>query len=330
MRQAHLQLPTVFHIEPKLYALIWRRTVASQMPNAVYDVLKVRCVGNVAVPLGEQPLAEFQATGRVLVDKGWLAITQEHENEDRDPENPPLPPLKVGEIYSCRGEVLDKQTQPPRRYTEAGLIKKLESLGIGRPSTYASILATLKKREYVQVERRLLHPMPVGEQVIQRLRDSGFSFLRDDYTRAMESRLDEIACGQAQYLTVVRDGHAVLMNELSHLPAAPRQAPWAGSSAKARGATFPDQEQSGTCRCGGQIVERPKSWTCAACQATVWKTSFGKKFTLKQAQDLLSGNVLSLKGLKSKAGKKYDAKAVMEDGKVQLQFDATPTQPNQP
>ena len=133
------------------------------MLNAIYDVLKVRCVGNVSVPLGEQPQAEFQATGRVLVDKGWLAITQEHENEDRDPENPPLPALQVGEVYPCRGEVLDKKTQPPKRYTEADLIKKLESLGIGRPLTYASILATLKNREYVRVERGSLHTMPVGE-----------------------------------------------------------------------------------------------------------------------------------------------------------------------
>lgn len=86
-----------------------------------------------------------------------------------------LPTLQLGEVYPCRGEVLDKQTQPPKRYTEAGLIKKLDSLGIGRPSTYASILATLKMREHVRVERRLLHPLPVGEQVIQRLRESGFT-----------------------------------------------------------------------------------------------------------------------------------------------------------
>lgn len=317
LKQKH---PSADATTNKLYALIWRRTVASQMPNAVYDVLKLRCVGNVAVPLGEQPLAEFQATGRVLVDKGWLAITQEHENEDRDPEHLPLPPLQVGEVYPCRGEVHDKKTQPPKRYTEAGLIKKLESLGIGRPSTYASILATLKKREYVRVERRLLHPMPVGEQVIQRLRDSGFSFLRDDYTRAMESRLDDIARGQSKYLTVVRDGHGVLMDELSHLPAAPRQAPPARSTANAQSASLSGQEACGTCRCGGEIVERPKSWTCTACQATVWKTSFDKKFTLKQAQGLLSGNVIALKGLKSKAGKKYDAKAAMEEGKVKLIF----------
>ena len=195
--------------------------------------------------------------------------------------------------------MLDKQTQPPGRYTEAGLIKKLESLGIGRPSTYASILATLKKREYVRIERRLLHPMPVGEQVIQRLHDSGFSFLRDDYTRAMESRLDDIARAQSQYLAVVRDGHGVLMDELSHLPAAPRQTPRAQSSANAQSASLSGQEACGTCRCGGEIVERPKSWTCTVCQATVWKTSFGKKFTLKQAQGLLSGNVIALKGLKS-------------------------------
>jgi DNA topoisomerase-1 len=307
----------------KLYALIWRRTVASQMPNAVYDVLKVRCVGNVAVPLRDHPPAEFQATGRVLVAKGWLAIIQEHENENPDPENPPLPPLQVGEVYPCRGEVLDKQTQPPKRYTEAGLIKKLESLGIGRPSTYASILATLKKREYVRVERRLLHPMPVGEQVILRLRDSGFSFLRDDYTRAMESRLDDIARGQTQYLTVVRDGHGVLIDELSHLPAVPRQASRVRSSADLRGPALSGDPSSGNCRCGGAIVDRPKSWTCSVCQATVWKESFGKKLTLKQAQGLLSGKVIALKGLKSKAGTKYDAKAVLEEGKVKLIFDST-------
>jgi DNA topoisomerase-1 len=78
------------------------------------------------------------------------------------------------------------------------LVKKLEQLGIGRPSTFASILATLKKRDYVRIERKMLHPTPTGETVIQRLQDSGFSFLRDDYTRAMEDRLDDIANQRTQ------------------------------------------------------------------------------------------------------------------------------------
>jgi ribosomal protein L37AE/L43A len=135
---------------------------------------------------------------------------------------------------------------------------------------------------------------------------------------------DDIARSQSPYLSVVRDGHAVLMEELSHLPAAPRQAPRVRSAVNTHSSSLSDQEPCGTCRCGGEIVERPKSWTCAACQATVWKTSFGKKFTLKQAQGLLSGKVIALKGLKSKAGKKYDAKAVMEEGKVKLIFDTSP------
>ena len=285
------------------------------MPNAAYDVLKVRCVGDVAVPLKDQPLAEFQVTGRVLVDKGWLAITAEHENETPVAENPPLPPLVVGQVYPCRGELLEKQTQPPKRYTEAGLIKTLENLGIGRPSTYASILATLKKRVYVVVQQKVLHPTPTGEQVIQRLRASGFSFLRDDYTRAMETRLDDIARGQSQYLAVVRDGHAVLMAELEHLPALPRLASGNGTK-PITGTSLTGAAACGTCACGGDIIEWPKSWTCNSCQAIVWKASFGKKLTLNQALALLAGKTVALKGLKSKAGKKYDADAVMEAGKV--------------
>jgi hypothetical protein len=135
---------------------------------------------------------------------------------------------------------------------------------------------------------------------------------------------DDIARSQSPYLSVVRDGHAVLMEELSHLPAVPKQASRAQSPAVHRGPTLSGDPSSGNCRCGGAIVDRPKSWTCSTCQATVWKESFGKKFTLKQAQGLLSGKVIALKGLKSKAGKKYDAKAVMEEGKVKLIFDTSP------
>jgi DNA topoisomerase-1 len=303
----------------KLYALIWRRAVASQMPNAVYDVLKVRCVGDVTVPLKDQPLAQFQATGRVLVSKGWLAVTQEHENEDLEAENSALPPLTVGQIYPCRGELLEKKTQPPKRYTEAGLVKKLENLGIGRPSTFASILATLKKREYVRVEQKMLHPTATGEQVIRRLQDSGFSFLRDDYTRAMEDRLDEIARGRVQYLAVVRDGYGVLAEELQHLPA-PTSWTSRGHGAAAAGPSLTGAESCGTCVCGGEIIERTQSWTCNGCQSTVWKESFGKKIKVREALALLAGKTVVLKGLKSKAGKKYDAHAVMASGKVKLVF----------
>jgi len=169
----------------------------------------------------------------------------------------------------------------------------------------------------------MLHPTAIGEDVIRRLKDSGFSFLRDDYTRAMEQRLDDIANRKMPYLEVVRGGYDVLVQELQQLPnAQPRVSRACGPSAAnvSGGPSATGNDVCGHCVCGGEIIERPKSWTCQGCQATVWKKSFGKTIKLKEALALLAGKTVSLKGLKSKAGKKFDADAVLEAGKLKLVF----------
>ncbi|MCP3871216.1 MAG: hypothetical protein GY703_24580, partial [Gammaproteobacteria bacterium] len=114
------------------------------------------------------------------------------------------------------GEVKDKQTQPPARYTEASLIKKLEAEGIGRPSTYASILENILKRGYIAVVKRKLHAKELGILIVKTLRDR-FQFMELRYTRSIESQLDEIARGRNQYRAVVSRAYEDLRQELSAL-----------------------------------------------------------------------------------------------------------------
>ena len=179
--------------EEKLYALIHARTVASQMKDAVMTRTKITAVAD-GVP-------DFTATGSTIAFDGWLAADPRAKGEEVV-----LPVVADGEkltLLEIRDE--EKFTQPPARYTEAGLVKELEKRGIGRPSTYASIIKTLIDREYVVKEGRALRPTATGEVVSTFLEEHFSKYISDTFTAEMEDELDQIANGDREYEKTLKD-----------------------------------------------------------------------------------------------------------------------------
>jgi DNA topoisomerase I len=187
--------------EARLYELIWQRTVASQMTDATGVTARLRIEGAtvrdcVVAPLGT--VAQFQASGTVITHPGFLRVYQEDDDseEERRSEEVRLPALAVGAPLGIEGiESEEHSTKPPARYTEASLVKRLEELGVGRPSTYASILQTVQDRGYVWKKGSALVPSWTAFAVIGLL-ETHFSSLVDyGFTASMEDDLDEIASG---------------------------------------------------------------------------------------------------------------------------------------
>jgi DNA topoisomerase-1 len=217
-----------------LYRLIWQRAVASQLADAEWSVNTTRLEAK-SMFEGRPEVFTFKAEGRVLLKPGWLALTardEAEEDEEKDGEScGRVPVLAVGaQVRAEDGRVLHKKTQPPPRYTQASLIKKLESLGIGRPSTYPSILKNVMVRGYLEEEKRLLRPTELGCVVIDALA-ARFSFVEYAFTRDLEQQLDDIAEGTAQYLPVVSAADERLQREIAALGALPAR----GYSPSARG-----------------------------------------------------------------------------------------------
>jgi DNA topoisomerase-1 len=192
--------------ERALYRLIRIRALASQLDEAVFATAKAV----LSAKMDSHP-AFFEAKGRRLVRPGWKTIlkcdqadVQAGGADDEDMANP-VPQLAVGESLSpLKGEVKIKRTNPPARYTQASLIRELERRGIGRPSTYASIMDNLAARGYVvKNTRRQLQATGLGEELIDYL-VPGFGFLDYGYTKDMETKLDEVANGRLDYLSLVR------------------------------------------------------------------------------------------------------------------------------
>jgi DNA topoisomerase-1 len=211
-------------LEKSVYRLIRLRAIASQLADAVYDVRTVKLSGDQPVD-GKTP--RFEARGRVLRFAGWLKLTQgdqaeEGSNKDIAEEySNPIPPLTRGQsLLVARGDVLEKMTKAPARYTEASLIKKLEAEGIGRPSTFAAIMENITRRNYVRTEKQFLHPTDTGRLVVQSLVGK-FSFLNLDFTREIEKDFDRIAAGEATYKGVIEPFHGRLQGELLLLQGAP-------------------------------------------------------------------------------------------------------------
>ena len=173
----------------KLYELIWRQFVACQMPPALYDVT------NITVQAGE---FELKAKGRVLRFDGWTkvqpAVKRKDEEENELPDVKPGEALTLAQLHSAQ-----HFTKPPARFSEASLVKELEKRGIGRPSTYASIISTIQERGYVRVENKRFYAEKMGEIVTDRLVENFNDLMSYDFTANMELKLDDIANGQAQW-----------------------------------------------------------------------------------------------------------------------------------
>jgi DNA topoisomerase-1 len=190
--------------QSKLYGLIWKRTLASQMASAEIDRTSVDIAVNVpgrAVTL--------RATGSVVTFPGFLTlygVEARTEGEDDDEEGRELPPLKVGDKPDLKKVEIEQHfTQPPARYTEASLIKKMEELGIGRPSTYAATLTTLKDRDYVKLEGKALHPEDRGRIVTSFLESFFSRYVEYGFTALLEEQLDQVSAGELDYKVLLRD-----------------------------------------------------------------------------------------------------------------------------
>ncbi|MDR3221139.1 MAG: topoisomerase DNA-binding C4 zinc finger domain-containing protein [Candidatus Accumulibacter sp.] len=160
----------------------------------------------------------FEAKGRTLIDPGWLKLLagdQTQEDEDAGEAANPVPLLEADQrLDALRGKLLEKKTQPPARFTEASLVKKLESEGIGRPATYAAIMNNIVTRAYVRVEKKYLVPTATGELIVDSLVGK-FTFIDLGFTRGVEQDLDRIEQGQAAYIDVISKVYDRLKSELA-------------------------------------------------------------------------------------------------------------------
>ncbi len=179
--------------QKSLYRLIWQRTIASQMTDA--RIMRTKITGQAdGVP-------DFAATGSRVIFDGWLKADPEARGEDVE-----LPKVTAGEPLKLLDIMREQKfTQPPARYSEAGLVKALEERGIGRPSTYASIISTLEDRGYVEREGRALKPTDTGEVVSQFIEKNFADYISDTFTAEMENELDEIASGERDYTKTLKD-----------------------------------------------------------------------------------------------------------------------------
>ena len=191
--------PSVTGDEAKLYDLIWKRTIACQMTNAEFD--------SVAVDIRPRDVdALFHAVGTTRTFDGFMKVYIEDRDDADDNAETKLPPLAVGDAINIAALTPDQHfTQPPARYTEASLVKKLEELGIGRPSTYATIMSTIVDRAYVEQDKqRRFHPTP-GGWVIAAYLSKYFADLVDvNFTAKTEDMLDDVSNGRAQKVPALR------------------------------------------------------------------------------------------------------------------------------
>ncbi|MCF7815547.1 MAG: type I DNA topoisomerase [Candidatus Pacebacteria bacterium] len=177
--------------QKKLYTLIWERAVSSQMADAI--VKRTKIIANVTEC--SETIPDFSTNGSRIMFPGWLAVDTRARGEDTE-----VPKLNTGDKLSLTEMLSEgKETQPPSRYTEAGLIKELEKRGIGRPSTYASIMKTIIDRGYVEKVGKTLTPTDTGDLVSSFLEEHFAKYIGDDFTSEMENELDEIANGTRGY-----------------------------------------------------------------------------------------------------------------------------------
>ena len=201
--------------EKALYKLIHQRALASQLLAARYSARTLMLTAE--NPLDGKTIT-YTTKGRTLVFEGWkklLADDATEDSDDKEDEAPnPIPRLEAGQIIDvAKGELLAKATKSPARYTKAALVKALESEGIGRPATYASIMDNISSRLYVEMDGRFLKPTEKGEQVVDAL-VGNFEFIQLGFTSDLETDLDSVANGKAAYRAVVQKFYSQLLQEI--------------------------------------------------------------------------------------------------------------------
>ena len=181
--------------EFKLYELIWRRTIASQMKDATFERTSIEFV-----PMGDESLATFSFSDQELVFSGYLEATQEEVTDNKPP------PINENDAIGFKGLIKAQHfTDPPPRYNDASMIKALEEKGIGRPSTYADILSKLTDRKYVWLKQKRYEPSDMGRLVSNFLNERFGGYISDEFTSNMENNLDEISSGKKSKQDILND-----------------------------------------------------------------------------------------------------------------------------
>ena len=196
----------------RLYKLIWSRFLASQMANALYDTVSIdtECAGHI-----------FRSSHQNLRFAGFIAVYEATKEEDEEGSGSALPDLQVGEKTTA-SELKKEQhfTQPPARYTEATLVKAMEEKGVGRPSTYASIVSTIQDREYVVKQEKRLAPTPLGEVVTGLMMERFQDIIDVEFTANMENRLDDVEAGKQPWKALMADFYQGFHQEMLDAEAA--------------------------------------------------------------------------------------------------------------
>jgi DNA topoisomerase-1 len=188
--------------EAKLYMLVWQRAVASQMASAELE----QTTADIATKGRDGKSYNLRATGSVVLFDGFLKLYEEGRDDDDDEDGRRLPPLAVGDDLKVQNiDAKQHFTEPPPRYSEATLVKKMEELGIGRPSTYASTLAVLRDREYVRLDKKRLVPEDKGRLVTAFLASFFKRYVEYDFTAALEEKLDLISDDKLEWKDVLRE-----------------------------------------------------------------------------------------------------------------------------
>ncbi|MEW5953364.1 MAG: DNA topoisomerase III [Bacillota bacterium] len=308
--------------ERRIYDLVVRRFLTAFFPAARYRQTRV-----ITEAAGET----FATTGKVQLENGWKAIYNPvDDNKDNGDDEQNLPTLVQGEtVQTTKTEVLEKETKPPKRYTEASLLAVMEGAGrllddqelkdamkghgLGTPATRAAIIERLLQVGYIERKQKTLVPTTKGESLIDLVPDIIKS---PEMTGQWEQTLADIEAGTARADEFMA-GIIKLTRQIVEL----------ARSQQSSNQVVTTREALGKCPlCGRDIVEYPKSYSCSGyregCKMTIWKKIAGKKITAKQAQTLLlKGKTAVLKGFKSNAGKEFQAAlALGQDGKVNFEF----------
>lgn len=223
----------------RLYKLIWSRFIACQMADAVYDAVQIDalCAPHV-----------FRASEQIMKFSGFTAVYEEGRDDESEEKSGNLPPLDGSERLSCEKAAKDQHfTSPPARFTEATLVKAMEERGVGRPSTYATIVSTIQDREYVVKNEKRLHPTPLGEVVTDLMIERFNDVIDVEFTANMEKRLDEIEAGKIPWKQVLRDFYGNFHQEMVD----------AETALEGKRIKVPDEVSDEVCElCGRQMVIR--------------------------------------------------------------------------
>ncbi|WP_306225499.1 type I DNA topoisomerase [Bosea beijingensis] len=186
--------------QAKLYELIWKRTIASQMESAEME----RTTVDISAKVGARNL-DLRASGQVVLFDGFLTLYQESRDDEEDEDSKKLPAMKAGDKLEKRAIAADQHfTEPPPRFSEASLVKRMEELGIGRPSTYAATLSTLRDREYVRIEKKRLVPEDKGMLVTAFLESFFKRYVEFDFTANLEENLDRVSNAEIDWKALLR------------------------------------------------------------------------------------------------------------------------------